>query len=66
MPIDKLLPASINSNAERVFATKRKVVKFSEKTLIMGILNVTDNSFHDGGKYLDNGEALKQAYSLKE
>lgn len=35
-----------------------------EKTLIMGILNVTPDSFSDGGKYLAMDSACEQAFHL--
>ncbi len=34
---------------------------FSRKTHIMGILNVTPDSFSDGGRFLECGEAVRQA-----
>jgi dihydropteroate synthase len=36
------------------------------KTLIMGILNVTEDSFSDGGKYLDTTSAIKHGMELLE
>ena len=36
----------------------------SEKTLIMGILNVTPDSFSDGGKYFTIEEAVKRAEQM--
>ena len=36
----------------------------SEKTLIMGILNVTPDSFSDGGKYFTIEEAVKRAKQM--
>ena len=38
----------------------------SKKTLIMGVLNVTPDSFSDGQKYLDKDEALRKAYEMVE
>ncbi len=35
-----------------------------EKPWIMGILNITPDSFYDGGKFLDASSALKKAESL--
>lgn len=35
-----------------------------EKPLIMGILNVTADSFYDGGRYLEDGAMLRQAEKL--
>ncbi|MGB9145857.1 MAG: dihydropteroate synthase [Acidobacteriaceae bacterium] len=35
-----------------------------ERTLVMGILNVTPDSFSDGGAYLDAGEAARHALAM--
>ncbi|MDH7573348.1 MAG: dihydropteroate synthase [Clostridia bacterium] len=35
-----------------------------ERTLVMGILNVTPDSFSDGGRYLDPGKALARAQEM--
>ena len=35
-------------------------------TLIMGILNVTPDSFSDGGKYIHLSKALSQAQSMEK
>ncbi|MEK6759194.1 MAG: dihydropteroate synthase [Deltaproteobacteria bacterium] len=37
-----------------------------KKTLIMGILNVTPDSFSDGGLYIDPAKALEKALSMVE
>ena len=39
---------------------------FSEKTLVMGILNVTNDSFSDGGKFFDYDEALRRGLEIEE
>lgn len=36
------------------------------KTLVMGIVNVTPDSFSDGGKYFSSTDAIQQAYRLIE
>jgi len=41
-----------------------KSLKLGEGTLIMGILNVTPDSFSDGGKYLNPVQALKRAREM--
>jgi dihydropteroate synthase len=46
-----------------------KLGRFSlslERPLIMGIVNITPDSFSDGGKFLDSGRALEQARQLIE
>lgn len=45
--------------------TSRRAFTF-EKTLVMGILNVTPDSFSDGGRFFSVDEALKQAEKLIE
>jgi dihydropteroate synthase len=37
-----------------------------ERTLLMGVLNVTPDSFSDGGKYLDPDSAFARAIELEE
>src|ERR1700738_4734079 len=44
---------------------KRDIV-FGERTWIMGILNVTPDSFSDGGKYLDPDRAYARAVELED
>ena len=37
-----------------------------KRPLVMGILNITPDSFSDGGKYLDYSDALKRAHAMIE
>jgi dihydropteroate synthase len=37
-----------------------------ERTMIMGILNVTDDSFYDGGRYADTSRAVDRALTMCE
>lgn len=39
---------------------------FSKRTYIMGVLNVTPDSFSDGGLYFDKAIAIKRAYEMLE
>ena len=41
-----------------------RVLDFSVKTGIMGILNVTPDSFYDGGRYLDPQVAVDRAHQM--
>ncbi|MDD2212472.1 MAG: dihydropteroate synthase [Clostridia bacterium] len=43
----------------------RKLI-IGEKVLVMGILNVTPDSFSDGGKFFDIGKALEHAWRMVE
>lgn len=39
-------------------------VQLGERTLIMGVINVTPDSFSDGGRYLDPGRAIEHGREL--
>jgi dihydropteroate synthase len=41
-------------------------LSLGERTLVMGVLNVTPDSFSDGGKYLDPDRAFARAIELEE
>src|SRR5207249_3344260 len=49
-----------------VWKLKARKVALGERTLIMGVLNVTPDSFSDGGKYLDPDRAFAHAIELEE
>ena len=49
---------------ELFFNCNGKVIKNGDKTILAGILNVTPDSFSDGGKYFNVETALKQAKNL--
>jgi dihydropteroate synthase len=40
--------------------------RWSHKTLVMGVLNITPDSFSDGGRYLDTSMAVEQALRMQE
>src|SRR5437879_12935160 len=41
-----------------------RALELGKRTLIMGIINLTPDSFSDGGAYLDRDQALEQAQRL--
>jgi len=45
---------------------KNQKFDFSKRTYLMGVLNVTPDSFYDGGRFLDTKEALKQGMKMAE
>lgn len=49
-----------------ILSCKGITLDFSKKTYIMGVLNVTPDSFSDGGLYLDKEIALEHALKLIE
>lgn len=46
-----------------IWQTSRRTISL-EKTLVMAILNITPDSFSDGGRFFSETEALKQAEKL--
>lgn len=54
------------SRIPRVLRIGKKKFAFGKRTYIMGILNVTPDSFSDGGKYLGRDAAVLQAEKMAE
>ncbi|KNB72167.1 dihydropteroate synthase [Brevibacillus reuszeri] len=50
----------------RELVCSRHVLPIGERTLVMGILNVTPDSFSDGGRFVDLNQALAQARAMVE
>jgi dihydropteroate synthase len=51
---------------QKFWQTSKRRFDCEKKTLVMAILNVTPDSFSDGGKFYSIDEALKQAENLVE
>ncbi|MBN2134468.1 MAG: dihydropteroate synthase [Acidobacteria bacterium] len=47
-----------------IFRTSKRVITFEDAPLVMGIVNVTPDSFSDGGRYFNRDEAVKHALDL--
>jgi dihydropteroate synthase len=45
---------------------QRREIKLGERTILMAVLNVTPDSFSDGGKYADPDRAFARAVELEE
>ena len=48
----------------RFWETSRRTIDLTEKTLVMAILNVTPDSFSDGGRFFSTDDALRQIERL--
>lgn len=48
-----------------VLSTNRREIPFGKRTRIMGIVNVTPDSFSDGGRYLSTQAAIERALELE-
>src|SRR6202790_1371021 len=44
---------------------RSRTLILGERTLVMGVLNITPDSFSDGGAYLDSGAAIAHALQLE-
>ncbi len=53
-------------NAEITFRTSRREIILGTRTLIMGIVNVTPDSFSDGGRFATSQEAAEEGMRLVE
>jgi dihydropteroate synthase len=49
-----------------VWKLKSRELQLGERTLIMGVLNVTPDSFSDGGKFTDPDRAFARAVEIEE
>ena len=58
MSVQKVSPLAIQ--------TGDYLLKFNGRTLVMGILNVTPDSFSDGGLFLNKDEAVKRGIALAD
>ncbi|MEL7568660.1 MAG: dihydropteroate synthase [Dehalobacterium sp.] len=60
------LIANLTKNGLRVMECKNGPLTLGERTLVMGILNFTPDSFSDGGKFNKLDIALEHAYQMVE
>jgi dihydropteroate synthase len=58
--------SSQNASAERVWDLGRRQLDLKDRPLIMGILNVTPDSFSDGGRHLDARTAVEAALRMED
>ncbi len=49
-----------------IWKCRDKKIEYGKRTLLMGIVNITPDSFSDGGKHFDTGGAVKHALELIE
>ncbi len=53
------------TNLPKIDVRKRKFhIDFRSKTYVMGVLNVTPDSFSDGGRFLDRAKAIEHAFEM--
>lgn len=64
--LEQVLASTGSTGRERVLACGSHQLPLGKRTLIMGIVNVTPDSFSDGGRYLDVQAAVRHARQLVE
>ncbi len=57
--------AAIGNKDPEILKTNKGDIVFNGKTYIMGILNVTPDSFSDGGDYFNKDAAIKRGFELE-
>jgi dihydropteroate synthase len=57
-------PASFSSLRAARWQLRNRVIEFPRRPLLMGIVNVTPDSFSDGGEFFDPGAATEHALQL--
>lgn len=62
----KVVLEALEPPKQRILSCRGKELILGERTLVMGILNITPDSFSDGGRYFNLDTALKQAEQLVE
>ena len=65
---DKIRGAISSLEGRRPFGLdcRGRILPIGSRTLVMGILNVTPDSFSDGGQFFDPGRALDHALQMEE
>ncbi len=53
------------SNSQKLWDLGKRVLTFQSRPLVMGILNVTPDSFSDGGKHFDPSIAIEAALQMQ-
>jgi dihydropteroate synthase len=61
-----LLPLLMSSPLQRQWKLARHSLEYGDRTLVMGVLNVTPDSFSDGGQFFDLDQAMGHAERMLE
>lgn len=54
----------MDKGTQKIFKTKRQSLPLGEQTYIVGILNLTPDSFSDGGQFVDLNHAKEQFHKM--
>jgi dihydropteroate synthase len=64
--IKSQLPALAPAGSRPGLKTRHGYIDFSRRTVVMGIINVTPDSFYDGGRRVDVGQAVRDGVAMAE
>jgi dihydropteroate synthase len=64
--VEKMAEQGIRLADSLLLRTARREITLGERTLIMGILNVTPDSFSDGGRFKSVSEAVEEGLKMVE
>ena len=62
----RILSLIFNNHTVKALSLPSRKIVVGKKTLIMGVLNVTPDSFSDGGMFIDTGKAIQRAIEMVE
>ncbi len=65
-PVTSDKPGQLTENAGSIIPTSHGVIQLRDRTAVMGILNVTPDSFYDGGRRATAEKALSDALAMVE
>lgn len=64
---DRWFRIRLSNGAQTIFVEgSGREIQLGDRTLLVGVLNVTPDSFSDGGKYLDPDGACAHALAMEE
>jgi dihydropteroate synthase len=56
----------VKNNNNKIIKWPKGKLDFSGGTLVMGVLNVTPDSFSDGGEFFDTGRAIEHGLKMAD
>jgi len=63
---ERLMQRVSRDGKRRTLKTARRQIELGEKVYIMGVLNVTPDSFSDGGAFAEKEKAVERAFEMVE
>lgn len=61
---DMLKDATVIARPRKVLPCKSNIIELGQRTLLMGVLNITPDSFYDGGRNFDTLKAISRGLEM--